>query len=94
MEQETKPEVSESKPERNSNVEQVSITWSQPSDFCDPSLIDNMIKVQTCEAGKGPYVVIETNRWALSDDDGSLDQFVKRIRAVLKLHENPSKRFQ
>lgn len=58
---------------------------SQEVDCCE-SGISNEIVVEICDGGGGPYLVIKTDRWALSDAK-EIDAFARELKACLKKAE-------
>jgi len=61
-------------------VFQVSVSLVQEPDSCGPALMQE-IKISTDDAGAGPFVVIETERWAIDKED--LDPLRDVIAAML-----------
>ena len=41
-------------------------TYYQPADECDPG-VDQVLTLTLDTAGAGPYLVIQTERWAMND---------------------------
>lgn len=63
-------------------LEEVSHTYTQETDAC-VSGICNILKVSTFDGGGGPYLVIETERWAIDEED--IEAFAQKLRDVLGL---------
>ncbi len=66
------------------DVEAVSVTYSQEEDSDGRDGHDvQTITVSTHDAGGGPYLVIETERWAMDMDH--IDEFVALLRRVAEM---------
>jgi hypothetical protein len=64
-------------------VSEVKVTFYQSSDSCDPNECGQNLEITTDDAGGGPFVWIETKRWALGDDE--LDFLSQACKKVLEL---------
>lgn len=69
---------SENKPPR---LAEVSAVYLQDSDSCDGDDDFQTIKVATKDAGGGPYIIIETKRWAIDPDE--IDTFARMLKDVI-----------
>lgn len=67
-------------------VQELSITFEQESDSCDPQDLGQTLKISTEYAGEGKYLVIETQRWAI-DNNEELIEYLTKAREVLKMLE-------
>lgn len=56
------------------------ITLTQPDDDNGPGIDDQYLTVKVEDAGAGPYLVLETERWAMDIDD--LDEFIKQLKRI------------
>lgn len=56
------------------------ITLTQPDDDNGPGIDDQYLTVKVEDAGAGPYLVLETVRWAIDIDD--LDEFIKQLKRI------------
>ena len=56
------------------------ITLTQPDDDNGPGIDDQYLTVKVEDAGAGPYLVLETTRWAMDIDD--LDEFIKQLKRI------------
>ena len=72
-------------------------TWSQDNDSCDSNDCGQTITLSTADAGGGHFIVIETERWALDDEDVEafcdyLKQFNKRVKELNRAFNEPGKK--
>jgi len=49
-----------------------------------PNVTDQYLKVQTIDNGSGSYIVIETERWAITDKEEWIALWDKQIEPMLK----------
>lgn len=57
-------------------------TFFQEQDSCGPLDCNQTLTVEIDDAGGGPYIILKTKRWALSDDE--IDAFSKMLKKHLK----------
>jgi hypothetical protein len=58
--------------------------YSQDEDCCGrASELGQEITISTHDGGGGPYVVIQTERWAM-DDDKEIGELAAKLKAILK----------
>ena len=60
------------------------ITLQQPDDDHGTGLDDQYLTIKVEDAGAGPYVVIETNRWALDLDE--IPAFIEKLNNIQKIY--------
>ena len=58
------------------------LVYVQEPDSCDPSQMDQQLRVSTDDAGGGSYIILKTERWALDRDD--IDGFCKLLKDALE----------
>lgn len=69
-------------------------TYEQDPDCCGPhNNLANYLKIKTADGGGGHYLVIETGRWAIDDEDipwliGVLKKTLKRVRNEKKKEDD------
>ena len=63
----------------------VAYEFSQDSDSCQPQDNGQNLKVFTGDGGGGSYVIIETARWAIDDDD--IDKFADCLKRIVSIPE-------
>lgn len=73
---------------KNVTLSDVTYKYSQDSDSCDSNTYGQCLTVKTEDGGGGPYIVIETSRWAIDADE--IDQFVELLKSVLVGINRPS----
>lgn len=61
-------------------LEEISLLYSQEADTCDPSDLQEL-KVFTQDGGGGPFLILQTARWALGLED--LKSFFWVLRKIL-----------
>ena len=59
------------------------ITLTQEQDSCSTAIDDQYLTVEVVDAGAGPYLILETKRWAL--DIGEIQAFIDKLNEVYKL---------
>lgn len=57
-------------------------TWTQDNDCCDDQSCGQQIIVKTQDGGGGPFIVLETERWAI-DADG-IDKFCAMLKSTVE----------
>ena len=62
-------------------LEEVTERYFQASDDCAVGDLGQTLTLQTQDGGAGPYLVIETTRWALDYDE--IDAFAARCKALI-----------
>lgn len=58
------------------------LVYVQEPDSCDPSQMDQELRVTTLDGGGGSYISLQTDRWAL--DKTEIDEFCKLLRSALE----------
>jgi hypothetical protein len=56
-----------------------SFEFAQESDCCDPDNLGQNIIVTVDDGGGGPFVIIQTDRWAMDD----IDEFANQLKSIL-----------
>jgi len=59
------------------------ITLTQEQDSCSLDNDDQYLIVEVADAGAGPYLVLQTKRWALDIDE--IQAFIEKLNEVYKL---------
>lgn len=60
------------------------ITLQQPDDDHGTGLDDQYLTIKVEDAGAGPYVVIETNRWAVDLDE--IPALIEKLNNIQKMY--------
>jgi hypothetical protein len=64
----------------------VTIVYEQVNDACDRSDLGQDLTVSVNDAGGGPYIVIQTDRWAIGESS-DIDAFADELKRVLMMVE-------
>lgn len=59
-------------------------SWMQDNDCCDSDDCGQYLNVSTEDGGGGPFLIIETKRWAIDDIDGFCELLKKTLNRVEK----------
>lgn len=59
------------------------ITWMQEADSNDDKESPQRFKAEVEDAGGGPFIVVSTERWAMSDE-AEIDQLAQALKAFLR----------
>ena len=64
----------------------MTISYEQENDACDRSDLGQDLTVSVNDAGGGPYIVIQTDRWAIGGPS-DIDAFADELKHVLMMVE-------
>lgn len=60
------------------------VTLTQPDDDHGAGLDDQYLTIKVEDAGAGPYIVIETNRWAVDLEE--IPALIERLNNIEKMY--------
>ncbi|KKQ94742.1 MAG: hypothetical protein UT21_C0012G0004 [Candidatus Woesebacteria bacterium GW2011_GWA1_39_11b] len=60
--------------------------YYQDSDSCESNNCGQQLVIKTDDAGGGPFIIIETERWAI-DSDG-IDDFCDVLKNIVRIVED------
>ena len=58
------------------------LVYVQEPDSCDPSQMDQELRIMTDDAGGGSYIILKTDRWAIDRDE--IQQFCDMLLKALE----------
>lgn len=58
------------------------LVYVQEPDSCDPSQMDQELRIMTDDAGGGSYIILKTERWAVDRDE--IQQFCDMLIKALE----------